>query len=77
MVVVIKSIDTQTHKAALWGYSIIGIMFIHFAGDTAKFNMTFVLLRNTPLDVYFLTDVSGSLQFAISALRQGINDIGM
>ena len=47
-----------------------------FVGDTAKFNMTFVSLRNTPLDVYFLTDVSASLQFSIDALRQGITDIG-
>ena len=48
-----------------------------FAGETAKFNMTFILLRNTPLDVYFLSDVSGSLQFSIRALREGIIDIGM
>ena len=48
-----------------------------FAGETAKFNMTFILLRNTPLDVYFLSDVSGSLQFSIEALTAGIIEIGM
>lgn len=44
-------------------------------GETAKFNMTFILLRNTPLDVYFLSDVSGSLQFSIEALTAGIIEI--
>ena len=37
--------------------------------------MTFVSLRNTPLDVYFLIDVSASLQFSINALREGITNI--
>ena len=46
-----------------------------FVGETAKFNMTFVSLRNTPLDIYFLTDVSASLQFSINALREGITNI--
>ena len=46
-------------------------------GDTAAFNMTFISLRNTPLDVYFLTDVSASLQFTINSLRRDILIIGM
>ena len=48
-----------------------------FAGDTVAFNMTFISLRNTPLDVYFLTDVSSSLQHTIDVLRSDINVIGM
>ena len=48
-----------------------------FAGDTVMFNMTFIPLRNTPLDVYFLTDVSASLQHTIDVLRNHITVIGM
>ena len=50
---------------------------IFFAGDTQTFNMSFISLRNTPLDIYFLTDVSSSLQRTIGVLRNDINTIGM
>ena len=38
--------------------------------------MSFISLRNTPLDVYFLADVSASLSNTIQSLREGIVTIG-
>ena len=49
----------------------------HPSGDTETFNMTFISLRNTPLDIYFLVDVSASLQRTINTLRDDIVTIGV
>ena len=68
---------TQSNTLGIRYYQYYYVCAPIFAGETTKFNMTFISLRNTPLDVYFLTDVSASLQFSINALRGGINDIGM
>ena len=68
-------------KVASYMYIIILMMFSVsmpiFAGENATFNMTFISLRNTPLDIYFLTDVSSSLQHTLDVLRNDITVIGM
>jgi len=41
-----------------------------------KFNMTFVSLRNAPLDVYILLDLSSSLSPILQVLKEDLSDIG-
>lgn len=45
-------------------------------GLTQKFNMTFRSLRNAPLDVYILLDLSSSLNSVLDILQQDLEDIG-
>ena len=41
-----------------------------------KFNMTFVSLRNSPLDVYILLDLSSSLASILTVLQRDLTQIG-
>ncbi len=55
-----------------WGS---GLPSICIAGIPQSFNMSFIALRNTPLDVYFLLDVSASLQPTLLTLQQNLQQI--
>ena len=48
----------------------------NITGRTSSFNMTFRSLRNSPLDVYFLLDISSSLNEVLNTLRTDLVSIG-
>jgi hypothetical protein len=46
-------------------------------GQPRSFDMTFLSLRNAPLDLYFLIDFSSSQNLVVSSIQQDLEGIGM
>ncbi|XP_064402005.1 integrin beta-1-like [Halichondria panicea] len=79
------AVVTNTQDANLSNESLTGVESIQVSpqrvrmelrrGSPQSFNMSFIALRNTPLDVYFLLDVSASLVQIFTALRDNLQEI--
>ncbi len=64
-----------------WVCGCVGVT-MHFCslyclGLASTFNMTFRSVRNSPLDIYFLLDVSSSQSDVLRLLQNDLNTIGM